>query len=82
MDLNIGEEYFIYENKQLNCLIAILKTDQKIIKTYWKKYKGKSVLGIETIKGYLLIQDEEQDSLKINFSESNKYQIKNLIKFD
>lgn len=78
---NLGIEHLIYDNSAQGCLVAIDKSDQKIIKKFWKKYKGKSIIENDTIKGYPLVQDDEQDSLKIDFSEQKEYLIKDLAKF-
>lgn len=83
MELNttLGTEHFIYENTALGLLVAIAKNDQKSIKQFWKKNKGKSAVENNVIKGYPLIQDDEQDSLKIDFTERKEYFIKDLVKF-
>ena len=52
------------------------------MKAYWKLNKGKSELPADLIKGFPMIHDEEQDSLKIDFSEENTYEIRTLNKFD
>ncbi len=78
---NLGVEYLIYENSALGCLIAIAKPDQKSIKKFWKKFKGKSDVPADAIKGYPLVQDDEQDSLKIDFSVEQEFLIRDLVKF-
>jgi hypothetical protein len=78
---NLGIEHLIYENTALGFLVAIDKSDQKIIKKFWKKHKGKSVIENDTIMAYPLVQDEEQDSLKIDFAEQQEYLIRDLVKF-
>ncbi|MFT5821250.1 MAG: hypothetical protein ACI8ZM_002502 [Crocinitomix sp.] len=77
----LGTEHLIYDNTVLGFLIAIDKSDQKIIKKFWKKYKGKSIVEADAIEGYRLVQDDEQDSLKIDFSEKVEYLIRDLVKF-
>ncbi|NOQ75726.1 MAG: hypothetical protein GQ574_27210 [Crocinitomix sp.] len=77
----LGTEHLIYDNTALGFLIAIDKADQKIIKKFWKKYKGKSIVEADVIEGYRLVQDDEQDSLKIDFSERKEYLIRDLVKF-
>ena len=52
------------------------------MKTYWKLNKGKSELPADLIKGFPMIHDEEQDSLKIDFTEEKSYEIRELNKFD
>lgn len=77
----LGTEHLIYDNTVLGYLIAIDKTDQKIIKNFWKKNKGKSTIEKDVIGGYRLVQDDEQDSLKIDFEERRDYLIRDLVKF-
>jgi hypothetical protein len=83
MQLNkiLGTEYLIYDNSSLGILVAIDKKNQQIIKKYWKRNKGKSVLEADMIKGFSMIQDDEQDSLKIDFSEEKEYLIRDLVKY-
>ena len=81
MEFNLGVEYLIYEHDTLQTLIATEKSNQSIIKKYWKKFKGKSELPDDSIKGYMLIPDEEQESLKIDFSRELNFEIKYLKKF-
>jgi hypothetical protein len=78
----IDNQHFIYEEKELQILIAIAVENKNLIKDYWKKYKGKSILPNDTINGFLLVNSEDQDSLKIDFSNESQYLIKNLQKFD
>lgn len=78
----IGEEYLIYEHKERACLIAIKKEDQQFIKKFWKKNKGKSVIGNDLINAYPLVNDKEQNSLKIDFSEQITCEIQHLAKFE
>ena len=82
LNTNLGTEYLIYENAALGILVAIDKKEQKLIKQFWKKNKGKSMVENNTINGFPLIHSEEQDSLKIDFSEQKSYLIKDLVKFD
>ena len=81
LNKNLGVEHLIYENSALGCLVAIDKADQKIIKKFWKKNKGKSVAEKDAIVGFPLVQDDEQNSLKIDFSEKQQYLIRDLVKF-
>ena len=82
MDISLGEDYSIYEHKELECLVAIMKDDQKLIKAYWKKNKGKTQKGFDLVPGYRLTHDDSQDSLKIVFNERLEFEIKSLIKFE
>lgn len=78
--LKSEDSYLIYEEQALGILVAITKSDQKLIKKYWKT-KDKSTVQTQ-VPGYPFIQSEEQDSLKIDFTELVQYQIENLKKFD
>lgn len=78
----LSNDYLVYEHKELGLLVAIEKADQIMIKKFWKKNKGKSILEKDVIKGYPFVYDEEQDSLKIDFSEQKEYAIRSLVKFD
>ena len=75
-----GDDFLIYEESELSVLVAIRKADQNRIKKYWKSKDKSSVE--ETISGFPFIQTEEQESLKIDFSKEQEYQIANLKKFD
>jgi hypothetical protein len=75
------DEFLIYEELELGILVAIKKTDQSLIKRYWKT-KDKSSLEATTVPGFPFIQTEEQESLKIDFSEIGEYEISQLKKFD
>jgi len=77
-----GGEHLIYEDSKNGCLIAIEKEAQKAIKNYWKRNKGKQDPSNEVIDAYLLIHDEEQNSLKINFENRIAVEIQYLKKFD
>lgn len=78
----LSPEYLTYDNTELGVLIAIDKVDQIIIKKFWKKNKGKSTIESDTIQGFPFVQDDAQDSLKIDFSEQKTYFIRDLVKFD
>lgn len=82
MDLTLGTDYFIYEHVRLECLVAVRTTDLKMIKNYWKLNKGKNPLPNDTVKGFPMIQDDEQDSLKIDFTKEFDYEIREMNKFD
>lgn len=72
--------YFIYEETELGFLVAISKEDQSGIKKYWKS-KDKSKVDSK-IKGFRFVQTDEQETLKIDFTEEVKFEIANLKKFD
>lgn len=74
-------EFLIYEETKLSILVAVSKSDQKKIKKYWKT-KDKSTVADTTIAGFPFVQTDEQESLKIDFSQENQYEIVNLQKFD
>ena len=75
---NIKSDYEIYENGQLECLVAIDRQVCKEIKAYRKKYKGKEALPSQKVEGYKFVMDEEFDSLKIDFSQKFEFEIKDL----
>ena len=77
----LDDEYLVYEESELAMLVAIRKSDQIKIKKYWKT-KDKSKLTDTTISGFPFIQTDEQESLKIDFTEEGIYEIVNLKKFD
>lgn len=77
-----GGEHLIYEHIELGCLIAIEKINQNQLKKYWKKNKGKSSQPDDKINGYKLIHDDEQNSLKIDFSKEEFFEIRFLNKFE
>ena len=80
-DIQINTPKFItFEETELGTLVAINVENQKLIKKYWKT-KDKSKVASHVVKGYSFIHDEEQDSLKIDFSEEKEFEIKNLAKF-
>ena len=74
-----GDDFLIYENVELSILVAIRIVDQKKIKKYWKS-KDKSIVESK-VSGFPFIQPEEQESLKIEFSKEQEYEIVNLTKF-
>lgn len=71
--------YLIYEEQELGQLVAIHKDDQKAIKKYWKS-KDKSAVE-QLVKGFPFVMTEEQETLKIDFSEAHEYTIAHLKKF-
>ncbi len=78
----LGTQHFIYEYEEKGLLVAIEKADLSTIKKFWKKYKGKSSIPDDTVMGYPFVFDEEQDSMKIDFTEKKAFPIKGLKKFD
>jgi hypothetical protein len=82
MEINQKSEsaFYIYEESELGILVAIHKTDQSIIKKYWKSKGEKDASA--SISGHPFIQDEEQGSLKIDFSQEQQFLISNLSKFN
>lgn len=78
----VDNQHFIYEEVELKILVAIAVEHKKMIKDFWKKFKGKSVIGDDQIEGFPMIRTDEQESLKIDFSSPTLYSIKNLSKFD
>jgi hypothetical protein len=76
-----GGNQLIYELEDQGILVAIEKQRISSIKKYWEKYKGKSEQSDDTVLGFPFIHDEEQNSLKIDFSEEQFYCVKLLKKF-
>ena len=76
---NIKSDYEIYENQSMECLVAIQRDDCKQIKAYRKKCKGKEPLPSQTIEGYIFVMDEEFESLKIDFSQKLRFEIRDLL---
>jgi hypothetical protein len=74
-------DFQIYENTDLGILVAIKTSDNSTIKAFWKANKGKSIPANDTISGHPFVFDEEQGSLKIDFSQVNTYEIKYLQKY-
>lgn len=76
----IKSDYEMYENKALECFVAIQRDDCKAIKAYYKKNKGQKELPAQKIKGFKFVMDEEFESLKIDFSEELQFEIRDLAK--
>ncbi len=76
----IKSEYEFYESMDQECIVAIERTDCQKIKAFFKRNKGIKPLPSELITGYKMILDEEFDSLKIDFSNTFEFEIKNLHK--
>ena len=77
-----GGDHLVYTLEEEGILVAIEKQQTFSIKKYWKKYNGKSEQPNDTISGFPFVHDEEQNSLKIDFSEEKLYSIKLLKKFE
>ena len=75
-----GDDFLVYEDSELSVLVAIRMVDQKKIKKFWKTKDKSTVEG--KISGFPFIQTEEQESLKIDFTVEQEYEIVNLKKFD
>ena len=76
----IKSDYEMYEDAHLKCFVAIERSNCKIIKSFHKQNKGKKPLPNHKITGYKFVNDEEFDSLKIDFSEVLEFEIRNLVK--
>ncbi len=81
-DIKLGDGIVIYEVKDENTLVGITKENQKQIKAYWKKYKGKREQPAAEVEGYTFKTDEELGTLVPDFANTAKFEIKSLIKFD
>ena len=69
-----------YENTALGILVAIDKSERKLISSTQKKFKNKAKSGLK-VKGYKFIMDEEFKSLKIDFSQEFYFEIMDLVAF-
>ena len=74
-------EHIVYEHTKEGRLVAIEKEQSKKIGQFFKKYKGKKAKPSDKVKGHWFIMDEEYNSLKIDFSEEIKVEIKELVLF-
>jgi hypothetical protein len=74
----IKSDYQMYENQRLQCLVAIEQANCKTIKDWFKKYKGKKEQPKDKVPGYKFINDEEFNSLKIDFENSFVFDIRDL----
>jgi hypothetical protein len=74
------DEFLVYEDLELGILVAIKKDDQIQLKNYWKK-KEAATDPDKTVSGFPFVHSDEQESLKIDFSTSENYLIRNLKKF-
>ncbi len=78
----LGTQHFVYELDGKGVLVALEKADLSVIKKFWKKYKGKSDIPDDEVMGFPFVYDEEQESLRIDFTDKKAYPIKSLKKFD
>lgn len=76
----IKSDYEMYENKSLESFVAIQRDDCKAIKAYFKKNKGQKNMPGQKIKGHKFVNDEEFESLKIDFSKEHEFEIRDLAK--
>ncbi len=76
----VKSDYEMYEHIALQILVAIERDECKSMKAFYKKNKGKNPLPPDEIKGFPFINDEEFDSLKIDFDHPAKYKIRDLKK--
>ena len=72
----------VYENQEKGILFSVDRETSKIISQYFKKYKGKKDKPKELVDGFVFLFDEEQESLKVDYSKKVSFEIKNLKKFD
>ena len=68
----------VYEHSSLSVLVALTFEDSCIVKDYIKKYKNKKNLPSEKINGFKFQVDQEFDSLKIDFSKTYEFLIRDL----
>ncbi len=68
----------IYEHLQLGVLVAVSSDDNSLAREFLKKYKGKKSMPSDKIPGYKMVVDPEFDSLKIDFSKTFDFLIKDL----
>lgn len=76
----IKSDYEMYENQILECLVAIQQDDCKVVKSFFKKYKGKKIVPNDTVSGFKFVNDEEFGTLKIDFETKCNFKIKDLSK--
>jgi len=77
-----GDAYLVYERKEQDGLVAISKEDQKLIKKFWKQYKGKQQIPADEVPGFPFVMEPAQESLRIDFEQPMRFVIRDLIKFD
>ncbi len=74
-------EHLIYEHQKAGRLVAVEKEESKKISAFLKKYKGKKTKPNEKVTGFWFVLDDEYNSLKIDFKEEVKVEIKELVLF-
>lgn len=67
----------IYEHTGLSVLVAISQENNRTVKAFQKKH-SKNKKSTEKISGFKLVVDQEFGSLKVDFSESFDFLIKDL----
>jgi len=78
----IKNDYEFYHHQKLDILVAIDTKNRKLLLNYWKSSKGKKKETLKKIKvsAYKMIEDEEFQSLKIDFTQSFQFDAKELVK--
>ncbi|MEN8927275.1 MAG: hypothetical protein ABF242_05930 [Flavobacteriales bacterium] len=74
-------EHIIYEHQTKGKLVAVEKEESKKVGVFKKKFKGKKTKPSEKVTGHWMINDEEYNSLKIDFTKEVKVEIKDLVIF-
>ncbi|MDC3252823.1 hypothetical protein OAU25_01080 [Crocinitomicaceae bacterium] len=72
--------HVIYEHQTLGKLVAIHKDDQALVKKFWKAKDKTKIYG--TVDGFPFVMTDEQETLKIDFSQTETYHISDLQKFN
>lgn len=73
-------DFLTYESEDQGMLVAIRKSEQSKIKKFWKS-KDKSNVE-KSIGGFPFVQTDEQETLKVDFSEELQFAIEHLKKFN
>ena len=68
----------IYEHQSLGVLVSLSNENHEKVKSFQKKYKNAKKAPSDKVNGYKLILDEEFGSLKVDFSCSFNFLIKEL----
>ena len=71
-------EHIVYEHTKEERLVAIEKEESNKISVFNKKNKGKRSKPNDKVVGYWFVLDAEYNSLKIDFNEEVKVEIKYL----
>jgi len=75
---NTKKSEVIYKHSNLDVLVAIPYENNTLIRAFFKKYNNKKNPPSDKVSGYKMIVDEEFGSLKIDFSTSHDFLIKDL----